>query len=71
MSDFSEKYGKMQSYNSTDFSINYKYKKVNIFAKVNNIFDKKNALFAYNGYSLGVYPVNYERTFMFGMSVKF
>jgi iron complex outermembrane receptor protein len=71
MSDFDESYGKMDSYNSTDFSIGYKLKKLNLFAKVNNIFDKKNALFVDSGYALGVYPVNYERTFMFGVSVKF
>jgi len=71
ISDFDESYGKMDSYNSTDFSVNYRYKKFNFFAKVNNIFDKKNALFTDSGYSLGVYPVNYERTFLLGMSVKF
>ncbi len=71
MSDFNENYGKMQSYNSTDFSINYKYKNFNYFAKINNIFDKKNALFVNSGYSLGVYPINYERTFLFGLSIKF
>ena len=71
MSDFDESYGKMDSCNSTDFSVNYRYKKLNFFAKVNNLFDKKNALFVDSGYSLGVYPTNYERTFMFGASVKF
>ncbi len=71
MSDFDESYGKMQSYNSTDFSVNYRYNKFNLFAKVNNIFDKKNAVFADSGYSLGVYPTNYERTVMFGASIKF
>ena len=71
MSDFEKKYAKMQGYNSTNLSVNYKYKKINLFAKVKNIFDKKNALFAYSGNSLGVYPVNYERTFMLGMSIRF
>ena len=71
MSDFDENFGKMDSYQSTDFSINYKIKKINLFAKVNNIFDKKNALFVDGGKSIGVYPTNYERTFMFGASVKF
>ena len=71
MSDFDESFGEMKSYNSTDFSINYKFKKINLFAKINNIFDKKNALFADNGISLGVYPTNYERTFLVGVSAKF
>jgi len=70
MSDFDGNYGKMPSYNMTNFKVAYKYKKFNIFAKVDNIFDKKNALFADNGV-LGVYPSNYERTFMIGVNAKF
>ncbi len=71
MSDFDKSFGKMQSYNSTNLSLNYRYKNVDFFAKVNNIFDRKNALFVDNGTSIGVYPTNYERTFLFGASVKF
>ncbi len=71
MSDFDKSFGKMQSYNSTNLSLNYRYKNVDFFAKVNNIFDRKNALFVDNGMSIGVYPTNYERTFLFGASVKF
>lgn len=71
MSDFDGSFGKIQSYNSTNFQMNYKIKNFNVFARVDNIFDKKNALFADNGFSLGVYPVNYERTFLIGMSAKF
>ena len=71
MSDFDKNFGKMKSYNSTNMVLNYKVKKFNFFAKINNIFDKRNALFADNGSTMGVYPTNYERTFLFGMSVKF
>jgi len=71
MSDFDQSYGKMDAYNSTDFSATYKYKKYEVFAKINNLFDRKNALFSDSGFSLGVYPINYERKFMIGMSVKF
>lgn len=71
MSDFDGNYGKMQAYNATDFSAVYKYKNYEFFAKVNNIFDKKNALFADDGTTLGVYPVNYERNFMLGLKAKF
>ncbi|WP_024955206.1 TonB-dependent receptor plug domain-containing protein [Sulfurospirillum arcachonense] len=71
MSDIDGSFGKMEAYNSTDFSATYKYKKYEFFAKVNNLFDKKNALFADDGTTLGVYPVNYERNFMIGMSAKF
>lgn len=71
MSDFLRVYGKMENYNTTDFSATYTYKNYEFFAKVNNIFDKKNALFV-NGWSgLGVYPTNYERELMLGMSAKF
>ena len=71
MSDFDQSYGKMDAYNSTDFSATYKYKKYEVFAKVNNLLDRKNALFADSGFSLGVYPINYERNFMVGVSAKF
>ena len=71
MSDFDKSFGKMKSYNSTDFSVNYKLKRLNFFAKINNIFDKKNALFTDDGTNLGVYPTNYERTFLLGVSAKF
>lgn len=71
MSDFDKSYGKMKSYNSTNLTLSYKVKRFNLFAKINNVFDKKNALFADNGSALGVYPTNYERTFLFGVSVKF
>ncbi|WP_331773907.1 TonB-dependent receptor plug domain-containing protein [Sulfurospirillum sp. 1612] len=71
MSDFEENLGKMPSYNSTDLSITYHYKQFQYFAKINNIFGRKNALFAYDGYNLGVYPVNYERSFYVGLSARF
>lgn len=71
MSDFDQNFGKMQSYNTTNFIASYKYKNYEIYAKVNNLFDKKNALFADNGTTLGVYPVNYERNFMLGFNAKF
>ncbi|MDD3462975.1 MAG: TonB-dependent receptor [Sulfurospirillaceae bacterium] len=69
-SDFDGNFGKMDSFNTTDFSATYKYKKYELFAKINNIFDVKNAYFADSG-SLGVYPVSYERNFMLGFKAKF
>lgn len=76
MSDFKGYYGKMDAYNSTDFSATYKYRKYEFFAKVNNLFDNDNALYSYaedfmHNPKLGVYPINYERNFMVGMSAKF
>lgn len=71
MSDFLGTYGKMPSYNTTDFSATYTYKNYEFFAKINNLFDKKNGLFV-NGWSgLGVYPTNYEREFMLGLNARF
>ncbi|MFK5880977.1 MAG: TonB-dependent receptor [Sulfurospirillum sp.] len=71
MSDFDGSFGKMDAYNSTDLMASYKYKKFDFFVKINNLFDRKNALFADNGFSIGVYPVNYERNFMIGANAKF
>jgi len=61
----------MESYHVTDFSANYTYKNYEFFAKVNNLFDEKNAVFATDGNTIGVNPVNYERTFMVGFNAKF
>ena len=76
MSDFKGYYGKMDAYNSTDFSATYKYKTIEFFAKINNLFDTDNALYSYaedwaHNPQLGVYPINYERNFMVGLSAKF
>ena len=69
--DFDGSFGKMESYYVTDISATYTYKDYEFFAKINNLFDEKNAMFSDNGYSLGVYPINYERTFMVGFNAKF
>lgn len=71
--DFDGNYGKMESYSVTDLSATYSYKNYEIFAKVNNLFDEKNAIFADGGSwsGLGVYPVNFERTFLVGFNARF
>ncbi|NOX15273.1 MAG: TonB-dependent receptor [Epsilonproteobacteria bacterium] len=71
MSDFDQTLGKQDSYNSTDLSASYKYKKFEFFAKISNLFDRKNALFVDGWSGLSVYPVNYERSFMLGVNAKF
>ena len=55
----------------TDFETNYTYKNNEYFEKVNNIFDEKNGVFASDGNSIGVNPVNFERTFMVGFNARF
>ena len=69
--DFDGKYGKMESYHLTDILASYTYKNYEFFAKVNNIFDEKNGVFASDGNSIGVNPVNFERTFMVGFNARF
>lgn len=69
--DFAGTFGKMESYHVTDFGANYTYKNYEFFAKVNNIFDEKNGVFASDGNSIGVNPVNFERTFMVGFNARF
>ncbi len=69
--DFDGSYGKMESYYVTDLSASYTYKNYEFFAKINNLFDTKNALFSDSGSSLGVYPLNYERTFLVGFNARF
>lgn len=69
--DFDGSFGRMEAYGVSDFSATYTYKNYEVFAKVNNLFDEKNGLFVDDGFSLGVYPVNYERTFMVGFNARF
>lgn len=70
--DFDGSYDKMESYSVTDFSATYTYKNYEFYAKVNNLFDEKNAMFVdYGSATPSVYPVNYERTFLVGFSARF
>ncbi|PRN00679.1 TonB-dependent receptor [Aliarcobacter cryaerophilus] len=64
---------KQEAYHSTDFSISFKHKELEIFGKIQNLFDQKNGLWVANtwGSSDTVYPVNFERTFFAGMKVNF
>ena len=59
---------KQEAYHSTDFSVSFKHKELEIFGKIQNIFDKKNALWVQDD---SIYPVNFERTFFAGMKVSF
>ena len=59
---------KQDAYHSTDFSVSFKHKELEIFGKIQNIFDKKNALWVQDD---SIYPVNFERTFFAGMKVSF
>jgi iron complex outermembrane receptor protein len=71
MSDFDHSSGKMQAYHSTDLMANYKLKNFELFAKLNNIFAKENGLFVEGWGGLGVYPLNYQRSFTVGIKGDF
>ncbi|OCL82799.1 TonB-dependent receptor [Arcobacter porcinus] len=67
--DFENNFNQRQkNYNSTDLSFNFKKKNVELFAKIQNLFDKKNGLWIQDN---AIYPVNFERTFFAGMKVNF
>ncbi|MCT7517050.1 TonB-dependent receptor [Aliarcobacter cryaerophilus] len=59
---------KQEAYHSTDFSVSFKHKELEIFGKVQNLFDEKNGLWVKDD---AIYPVNFERTFFAGMKVSF
>ena len=59
---------KQDAYHSTDFSVSFKHKELEIFGKVQNLFDQKNGLWVKDD---AIYPVNFERTFFAGMKVSF
>ncbi|MCT7520368.1 TonB-dependent receptor [Aliarcobacter cryaerophilus] len=59
---------KQEAYHSTDFSVSFKHKELEIFGKIQNLFDQKNALWVKDD---AIYPVNFERTFFAGMKVSF
>ena len=59
---------KQEAYHSTDFSVSFKHKELEIFGKIQNLFDQKNALWVQDD---AIYPVNFKRTFFAGMKVSF
>ena len=59
---------KQEAYHSTDFSVSFKHKELEIFGKIQNLFDQKNGLWVQDD---SIYPVNFERTFFAGMKVSF
>ena len=59
---------KQEAYHSTDLGASYMYKNLELFTKIQNIFDQKNGLWIKDD---NIYPVNFERTYHAGMKVKF
>jgi iron complex outermembrane receptor protein len=60
---------KQKAYNSTNLTLSYRYSQdIEIFAKAENIFNKKNGLWIADD---KIYPVNYTTTFYVGMKASF
>ncbi|WP_417332077.1 TonB-dependent receptor [Halarcobacter sp.] len=59
---------KQEAYNSTDLSASYSFKNIELFAKIQNLFDRKNGLWISDD---NIYPVNFERTYYAGIKYKF
>ena len=64
---------KQKAYKSTNLNIDYQVdKKLNLFAKVNNIFDYKNGVMSRDATNTHyIYPINFERTFYAGLKYNF
>ncbi len=59
---------KQGHYESTNIAISYRYKKVQLFAAVNNIFEHENSLQVADD---AIYPVDFVRTWRVGMKADF
>ncbi|MEA3374510.1 MAG: TonB-dependent receptor [Campylobacterota bacterium] len=59
---------KQEVYNSTDFTASYSLENIELFAKVQNLFDEDNGLWINDD---TIYPMNFERTFIMGLNGKF
>ena len=59
---------KQDAYNSTDLTFSYNYKNIEVFGKVQNLFDEANGLWVRDD---AIYPVNFERTYYVGTKIKF
>ena len=63
--DFSQK---QDAYNSTDVSATYVKKSWEVFAKINNLFNQKNAMWVAND---KIYPINFTTTATVGFKLKY
>jgi len=59
---------KQVHYESTNVAVSYRYKKVQLFASVNNIFEHENSLQVADD---AIYPVDFVRTWRVGMKADF
>ena len=59
---------KQNSYESTNIAVSYRYKNVQVFTALNNIFEHKNSIQVDNDV---IYPVDFSRTWRVGMKADF
>jgi iron complex outermembrane receptor protein len=59
---------KQDAYNTTDISATYTKDNYEYFAKINNLFDQSNGLWVKDD---AIYPVNFSRTVLAGLKLKF
>ena len=59
---------KQGHYESTNIAVSYRYKKVQLFAAVNNIFEHENSIQVADD---AIYPVDFARTWRVGFKVDF
>lgn len=67
--DFNNNFSQKQdAYMSTDISYTYAKESWEVFAKINNIFNQKNALWIYDD---AIYPLNFTTTALAGFKLKY
>ncbi|MDD3504953.1 MAG: TonB-dependent receptor [Sulfurimonas sp.] len=67
-SDFNNDFAqKQEAYKSTDISISYTKDSLELFAKINNLFNQKNGLWIEDN---AIYPLNFTTTAMAGFKLK-
>lgn len=67
--DFANNFSqKQEEFISTDISATYSVEKMEFFAKINNLFNRKNALWIEDD---AIYPLNFTTTMMAGLKVRF
>lgn len=69
LNDFSNNFlQKQDSYNATDISASYAFEDLEVFAKIQNLFDQNNGLWIQDD---AIYPINFQRAFQIGLSGSF
>lgn len=69
LNDFANNFvQKQEAYTSTDLSATYTHEKMEVFAKITNLFNHKNGLWVKDD---AIYPLNFTTTAMAGLKLRF